>query len=193
MGTDPIDVLNIKLKRVKKYLKGRGSNIFGNNKKKKIELREKLCILEELEEGVGLSSEEKKLRTMINIELFNMYTEEENYWYQRAHGKWLLEGDINTSYFHRIANGRKRKNTILSLQNGNSVVEGTKNLLNHAIDYYKELFGPAPGNLFNLSPDLWSPGKKTNEEDKKYLTRPLTFEEVKNALFSMDINKAPSN
>ena len=59
MGTDPIDVLNIKLKRVKKYLKGRGSNIFGNNKKKEIELREKLCILEELEEGVGLSSEEK--------------------------------------------------------------------------------------------------------------------------------------
>ena len=54
--------------------------------------------------------------------------------------------------------GAKEKIAVLSLQNGNSVVEGTKNLLIHATDYYKELFGPAPRNLFNLSPDLWSPG-----------------------------------
>ena len=54
-NTDPIDVLNIKLKRVKKYLKGWGSNIFGNNKKRKVELKAKLQSLEQLEEDVGLS------------------------------------------------------------------------------------------------------------------------------------------
>ena len=140
-STDPIDVLNIKLKRVKKYLKGWGANIFGNNKKKKAELKEIFKGLEKLEEEGGLSPEEQKMRVMINVELFNMYTEEENYWYQRAHGNWLLEGDLNTSYFHKIANGRKRKNSVLSLQNGDSVVEGTKNLLKHATEYYKELFG----------------------------------------------------
>lgn len=31
---DPIDVLNIKIKRFKKYFKGRGSNLFGHNKKR---------------------------------------------------------------------------------------------------------------------------------------------------------------
>jgi hypothetical protein len=34
-STDPIDVLNIKLKRVKKYFKGWGSNLFGHVKKKR--------------------------------------------------------------------------------------------------------------------------------------------------------------
>jgi hypothetical protein len=36
---DPIDVFNIKLKRVKKHLKGWGVNLFGNNKKREMELR----------------------------------------------------------------------------------------------------------------------------------------------------------
>jgi hypothetical protein len=38
-STDPIDVLNIKLKRVKKYFKGWGSNLFGHVKKRKAELK----------------------------------------------------------------------------------------------------------------------------------------------------------
>jgi hypothetical protein len=50
-------------------------------------------------------------------------------------------------YFHRIANGRE-KNTIQSLESDGVLVEGTRNLLNLAIDYYKELFGPALENLF---------------------------------------------
>ena len=188
---DPIDVLNIKLKRVKKYLKGWGANIFGNNKKRKKELKEKLENLENLEEEVGLAPDEQELRTSINIELFKMYEEEENYWYQRAHGRWLLEGDLNTSYFHKIANGRKRKNTVLCLKNGEDMVEGTKDLLDLATNYYKDLFGPAPGNLFEISPGLWSPEERLNEEDNNNLSREFTCEEVKNALFSMDINKAP--
>lgn len=38
-STDPIDVLNIKLKRIKRYFKGWGSNLFGHNKKRKQELQ----------------------------------------------------------------------------------------------------------------------------------------------------------
>jgi hypothetical protein len=36
---DPIDFFNIKLKQVKKHLKGWGFNLFGNNKKGKMELK----------------------------------------------------------------------------------------------------------------------------------------------------------
>ncbi|KAK1698510.1 hypothetical protein QYE76_015207 [Lolium multiflorum] len=70
---DPIDVFNIKLKRVKKFLKGWGSNMFGNNKKKKQSLKQELSDLEAVEEAVGLYKAEdaekirggaKKLITM---------------------------------------------------------------------------------------------------------------------------------
>jgi hypothetical protein len=38
-----------------------------------------------------------------------IYEEEELYWFSRSSEKWLLEGDNNTAYFHRVANGRRRK------------------------------------------------------------------------------------
>jgi hypothetical protein len=53
-------------------------------------------------------------RVNITGELMKILEEEELYWYKRAHEKWLYEGDGNTEFFHRVANGRKRKNTIFS-------------------------------------------------------------------------------
>jgi hypothetical protein len=46
---DPIDDLNIKLKRFKKYFKGWGSNLFGNQRKRKNELKVELESLESME------------------------------------------------------------------------------------------------------------------------------------------------
>jgi hypothetical protein len=95
---------------------------------------------------------------MFKFKFYKLHAEEEPYWYKRAHGRWLLKGDLNIAYFRRIANGTKRKkNTIQSLESDGVLVEGTVNLLNIAIDYYKEIFGPALENLFQLSHDLWGP------------------------------------
>ena len=49
---DPIDILNIKLKRLKKFFKGWGSNIFGHNKIRRDVIKLKLQELEGLEETV---------------------------------------------------------------------------------------------------------------------------------------------
>jgi hypothetical protein len=81
--------------------------------------------------------------------------EEEMYWYKRSHENWLLKGDNNTSFFHRIANGKKRKQTIYSLQDGDVNISGDENLLKHATEYYKCLFGPGTGDALTLDPDLW--------------------------------------
>jgi hypothetical protein len=51
-----------------------------------------------------------------------------------------LNGDNNTSYFHKIANGRKRKNIVLSLKKDGEII-GDENLLKHATEYYTNLFG----------------------------------------------------
>jgi hypothetical protein len=65
-----------------------------------------------------------------------------------------LKGGNNTEYFHRVANDRKRKQTICSLQNGVTVVKGTDELLKLATEYYKALFGPGEGNNFEISDSL---------------------------------------
>lgn len=103
-------------------------------------------------------------------ELHNLCKEEELYWLKRSHEKWLLEGDNNTEYYHSVANGRRRKNTIFSLQNGEDTVQGDEQLLQHVTGFYKELFGPASGKLFPLNPHLWSDHENISEEDNTVLT-----------------------
>jgi hypothetical protein len=63
--------------------------------------------------------------------------------------------------------------------------------LQHETKYYKDLFGPAPSNMFRLDPNLWKPEEKLNVEDNENLCRHFTIDEVEKALFSMKKNKAP--
>jgi hypothetical protein len=58
------------------------------------------------------------------------------------------------STFTWLPMGGKEKNTIISLTSDNGEIEGDDNLLKHATDYYKELFGYGVGNAFALSPEL---------------------------------------
>jgi hypothetical protein len=102
----------------------------------------------------------------------------------------LLKGDNNTEFFHRIANGRKRRQTLFSLQDGGTTVVGTENLLTRATAYYKSLFGPGNGNAFELESDLWDDDKQVSSEDNPGLVRPFEVEEVKRDLFDMEKNKA---
>lgn len=48
-------------------------------------------------------------KVAIQAELDELYAEEEMHWIQKTHENWILKGDQNTAYFHRIANGKKRK------------------------------------------------------------------------------------
>jgi hypothetical protein len=100
-------------------------------------------------------------------------------------------GDNNTSFFHRIANGRKRKHTMFSLKEGNYLVEGTDDLLEHATIFYKKLFGPGEGNILKLSNNIWLPHEKLNFDDNLVLNEPFSEDEVKFALDRMVKNKAP--
>jgi hypothetical protein len=69
------------------------------------------------------------------------------------------------------------------------MIEGDENLLKHATDYYRGLFGHAQGNAFQLDEDLCDEGEKMNDEDNHDITRPFSKLEIKNALFQMETNK----
>ena len=84
----------------------------------------------------------------------------------------------------------REKNTILSFKKGDEVVEGDSNLLAHATEYYKILFGPEQGYSFPLAPDLWDENELVQEYENEILTQPFSEEEIKEALFQMEKNKA---
>ena len=110
----------------------------------KATLQDELLQLEQLEEYQDLDLAQNQRKIEVHKRILEILDEEGLYWYKRSHSKWLHEGDNNTEFFHRMANGKKRKNTIISFMDGNDVIEGESNLCNHATEFYKNMYGPTP-------------------------------------------------
>lgn len=109
----------------------------------------------ECQEEDTLTLVQMNRKLQILKDLLILLDEEELYWYKRSHGKWIHEGGNNTNFFHRVANGRKRSNTIINFVNDGVIVEGDENLLQHAIDYYKNLFGVVNEVSCPINPEMW--------------------------------------
>jgi hypothetical protein len=185
-----LDRVLFKLKKVKKILKGWGFNKSGDLKRRKKEINEEILDLENMEEVAPLSIEQVKRRNALKVELWKILDEEEKYWHKRCHETWMLKGDNNTDCFHKVANGKKRKQTIFSLNDGDKRIVGDDDLLKHATEYYKKLFGQGSGNYINVEQDLWPHDEKVKDEENAEVIGPFSEEEVKRALFQMERNKA---
>lgn len=187
---DSLEVMQKKLKKVSRYLKGWGRNVRGQVLKNKTEWMEKLTCLEELEEIQTLSDAQMARRSQLQSELATLLEEEEEYWHKRSNETWLLKGDNSNEFFHKIANGRRRKNKKNSFKKGDQVIQGTSDLVDHATSYYKTLFGPAAGFQCRLRPDVWGEQEKLFDEDVRRLSEPFSEDEIKRVVFGMNKNKA---
>ena len=88
--------------------------------------------------------------------LEQIYQQEEIHWKQRGDLTWLVEGDSSTRFFHQFANGRRRKNTIISLDTDQGEVKTQEEIMAHATNFYKSLFGSPPQIHLKLSPNFWN-------------------------------------
>ena len=61
-----------------------------------------------------------------------------------------------------------------SLHDRQLEVQGTWDLLTHATDYYRNLFGPGEGNMMQFSDDVWSMEQKLTVRDIEELDKPFT-------------------
>lgn len=64
----------------------------------------------------GISSDVRKERIDIKMQLEEIYLQEEIKWAQKAKKQWVKEGDSNTKFFHKIAIGHRVKSTINRIQ-----------------------------------------------------------------------------
>lgn len=68
-----------------------------------------------MKEEETINAEQTEYLIQLIKELEDIYTKEEIMWRHRSGIRWLKEGDRNTAFFHKIANSRKRQNTIDNL------------------------------------------------------------------------------
>jgi mannosylglycoprotein endo-beta-mannosidase len=132
-----IDTWCIKMDRINFFLKGWGQSLKGHTRKYKKIVKKELEIIEKLEEESTLDAVNLDRKTFIQSELLRLMEEEESYWHKRSNSTWLLKGNCNTTFFHRVANRKKRKNTIFSLKHNDQVIEGDDALVDHATQFYK--------------------------------------------------------
>jgi hypothetical protein len=67
---------------------------------------------------------------------------EESFFKQKARIQWLSLGDQNTSYFHKLVNGRQNRNKLLSLtREDGEVFEGHEVIKSEVITYFHRVLG----------------------------------------------------
>lgn len=116
--------------------------------------------------------------------------EEEVYWQQRGSEKWILQGDANTTFFHLVANGRRRKKMILNLEEEGRQIVDPKEIQDIIYSFYKKLFGYQPERRVRLADRVWEVSGRLSEGDNVRLTRPFTEEEVGEVISNLKANSA---
>jgi hypothetical protein len=147
--------------------------------------------LDKKEEHTPLQAEEINIKQCLNNTLTQLLHEEVIKWYQMVKVKDLLEGDSNTKYFQLVANRKYRKTRIFQLQHEDRVIEGYQTLKEYITSYYKDLFGPPKPSSFFLDESRVDDIEQMSQEEKDLLIRTFTMDEVWEAIFQMEHNKAP--
>ncbi|XP_066396066.1 uncharacterized protein [Miscanthus floridulus] len=191
LGKSSIDAWQVISRRLRKYLRGWNGNWGGDMKERKQDLL--LLIQDSDKEAERRSFEDREWerRYSLEEELVDIYNKEEVMWQTRDGERWLLEGDANTTYFHGIANGRKRKCMIRSLEEDEEVLTETESLKIHITNYYKKLFGSEPQSNIRLDPNLWSEDFRITMEENEELTKPFTLKELEEVVKSIRDSSAP--
>jgi hypothetical protein len=176
---------------LRKYLRGWNLQFLGNQKRERDNLALRLQELDKIAEFRLLTLEEWEERLEVEDKLEDINISEELHWKQKAGNKWLLEGDANTHFFHQFANGRRRKNLIASLESEEGEIRGQKEITDHIVVFYKNLFGHSNECSINLKDCFWPVGMCLNGVERAGLEKPFVVEEVKGAIMDMKVNSAP--
>lgn len=125
----------------------------------------------------------------VKKQLFKIFDQQEIFWRQRSKQLWLKSGDRNNKYFHAMASARKRNNQIQRLKNDAREWKEWNHGLQELISgYFRQLYSsdmPEWDEVIDQIPCT------ITETQNIELVRPLSNEEVKNALFQMHPDKAP--
>lgn len=135
----------------------------------------------------GMTAEEE---LELKWRLCEAYREEEIYWRQKSRAIWLREGDRNTKYFHAKTKQRRARNRITKIKNSMGTwVETEDGIEQVAVEYF--------GNLFESTNPTDSEGsircitETVTDEMNAALIAPVTDTEIRDAVFTINPDKAP--
>jgi hypothetical protein len=154
-----------------------GKQKFGNLPKKIREAQEDLQGMNEQNSNVDLmeliKTKEKEIDTLLQ--------QEEMWWSQSSRVLWLKHGDKNTSFFHKKASHRRKKNMIDAITDRMGHVQTVyENIETTFINHFKDLF--TSQDTIHI-PEIVDVVKNNISEDMyNYIQKEFTKDEVFNAI-----------
>ncbi|XP_015971192.1 uncharacterized protein LOC107494666 [Arachis duranensis] len=165
------------------------SKIFGNIfvRKNKVEYQiDQIQRRLEVTDVLSLRIKEAELREDYN----RLLLQEELFWYQKSREQWVKYGDRNTKFFHLQTLVRRNHNRVHGLYVRDGSWSTDPDILQEeALSFYKNLFGTTEEVEVDCLGDVPMPTLST--EACARLIDPVSFAEVKSAVFSMSPFKAP--
>ncbi|XP_026383660.1 uncharacterized protein LOC113279172 [Papaver somniferum] len=139
------------------------------------------------EENGALTSQQFIKRVESRSKLNQLNLNKTRKWLVRSKTKHFKEGDANTKYFHSLANGRRRRNTIQKL-----VIEGEDNFCQADI---REEISKYFFNLFKeehkFRPQMNEEFTKISSYESSWVERPIEEEEIWLVIKNCKNNKSP--
>lgn len=115
--------------------------------------------------------------------------DEEVYWRNKARVNWLKAGDRNTAFFHAQTIQRRQQNKLMGLEDSlGRWCEGDQAVRGIALDYFQNIFSSE--GISEVDSVLHCVDQRVSERMNRFLTRPISFTEVKTAVFQMPSDKA---
>ncbi|XP_024010299.1 uncharacterized protein LOC112085326 [Eutrema salsugineum] len=151
-------------------------------------------MIEELKNQLDLAQDDENT-TLEEIEeirrkLCVALREEEMFWQQKSREKWHKDGDKNTKFFHALTKQRRARNRIVALKDSNGhLVENARGIERVALQYFQKLFSSSIPS--DLEDSLRFITEKVSDNDNEFLLKDPSENEIKDALFDINPDKAP--
>jgi len=183
----PFERISIKLKRLTRALQSWSAKKVGHIKTQLALAREVLHRLEMAQDRRQLSPEEDWLRRELKRYCLSLASFERTIARLRSRVRYIKEGDANTSFFHKQAAFRKRKNFISKLIDGDFVATAQEDKQEIMHTFYENLIGNVAIRSSTLDLQAFHrPGL-----DLSMLDSPITEEEVWATIKTLPSDRAP--
>ncbi|GKC43335.1 hypothetical protein Tco_1162084 [Tanacetum coccineum] len=114
--------------------------------------------------------------------------DEESFLCQQAKIVWLMDGDKNSKFFHAILKTRNHKNKVAAISNEEGVIFEGEKVPEQFVKHFQKFLGSS----FTVKEmgDNLIPMISVSSDDANDMIKAVTNEEIKDAIFDIEENKA---
>lgn len=182
-------VIKENFKKLKEEVKVWNRDVFGSLDVKIENIREEIRRLDVLDDTFGLKDSEVIERNQNSAELFLNLSCRNSLNAQKAWIRWNLEGDLNSSFFHRVINKKRKKNELVGLFLDGVWCDEVEEVKKGVFEFFKKHFQKEEIRRPSLDKDFFT--RRISEADNDILVSPFSMEEISEALGECGSDKSP--